>query len=270
LQIEIYIMTAGYGTQQDYRWRQVAADGLQAVGDALTKLESLQRLVNSHKNINAVLERRGDLLHLVVSGIPTNRQDYVHRRITIDLALTGPDDPDVSRLFRGILAEVLSDSDGFSQQMDNLVVDARSSSVGWIVKQQELETWILSKAAKSTHSEEATDGKAVMAPYDTVNRERLSFELTGTPLPSRQGALVLIADYQDEKSLSALQPWRALSSMVTQAADIPPYRNAVAVASQLQNNQHAVSSSDAVRWLIIATAAIAGLVLLYLMLFARI
>jgi len=212
-QVEIYVMSAGYEAHQDYRWRVVREDELAEAGDALDALEALQRQVDSHKNVTAILERVDDGLRLLISGIHTARTDWISRPITVDLALFGPSDPAVERVLRGTLASMLADPAAFAEAIGRLAA-FDESNIGWAVKGPDFAQWIETQADLAATDASPADSAGQMAPYDTENAQKLAHELRAHQIPTRTGVLVIAADYHDADSLVRLQVWRGLSTII--------------------------------------------------------
>lgn len=203
--MECYIRSCGKGSEHGYCWVNLTIEGQNRVEPTMLAGLKISDLIE-HEAFSVGLERRRNVLVLLITGIRASGSDYQRRRITHSLALRAP--PDQETTLRAVAAKALR---GELEQMFETGIRFRNrpDGVGFVVRSNLLSLVLLHAAGGADPSpQEGRIGK------DTPTlRASLAQELDTHTLPTREGPLVLVTRNTDPGRLRLANLWRALSRL---------------------------------------------------------
>lgn len=205
LLVECYVRSCGGGPEHGYCWIHFAPEQQYRIESTILTTLQCYDLIE-HEAFSLGIERGGDQLALIITGLKASRGDYQHRSITHSLAFRAPARQEST--IRAIAAAALR---GELEQMVDYAIqrDTQPGGVGFVVHPALLDA-MPSRAAGQAEPfpQEGRIGKNT-----TRLRLGLAHELNTHSLPSRSGPLVVVTRNTDPGRLRMANVWRGLSRL---------------------------------------------------------
>ncbi|MEH2256523.1 hypothetical protein [Nostoc sp.] len=211
--MKTYIQSRGYSPNHDYIW--VVEQEPQQVEEVInTKLISHQdipilneavKLINT-KDFAVVLFREQGQLLLIVTGLRTRRKDSQNRYIYNSIAWTGTDKDEP--ILRKITALTLENK---FQIPESAVFNLSDSSFGFEVNWDEIKALMPKTGAENAPLYENQKSEKIAFFSEDRNKD-LANELMTYSLPLRDGALVVVTEFEQSKQIfKEAKVWRGIS-----------------------------------------------------------
>lgn len=247
----IYIQSRGKPQEKDYKWQRVRKNNFVFEVPPILKRISVGELIQSEK-YSIVLARNDRELVLLVTGLSSERIDFMNRRIRNSVAWVEPDSSENEQIIRSLVVLALTDKQTLENKVNEAVVEAKVTSeyhfeVNWEKINQ------LSELKQVQGNNNAKKGNYIGNNSVELQTE-VGLELQANCLPSGDGVLVLATTLKTESDLKQYNVWRGLSNKV-------PYEELKSVSSPSEQKksllwQVAIAVAMAVVIIIIAVVII--------------
>lgn len=203
--MQIYLQSRSKAPHQDYRWHEVTPENTQAghpppwLSHALTLLDdTVYSLALGHTSEGAT--------YLVVTGLPSQREDFQRRIIRNAVAWVGDAAP--LQHFAAQLLQQGADT-RLRQQVDTLVTE----QPGGILKADYAALQQLAAQGTTALPRLPPDLNYKIGKRGNSLQQQLADELRQADLPPHEGAWIVVTEGKEPATLEAHRVWRALTDL---------------------------------------------------------
>ena len=208
----IYVQSRGKPQQKDYQWLKVRKNNFVREIPPILKRISVSELIDS-KKYSLVLARNDGELVLLVTGLSSERIDFMNRPIRNSIAWVAQYSPENEKIMRSLAVLALRDKEALEKIVKEAVVETEvSSEYEFGVNRAKINQLSESITVQSNDNSEKRNKIGNNSPE--LQREVAS-ELENNRLPDRDGILVLVTSLKTESGLREYQIWRGLSDKVS-------------------------------------------------------
>lgn len=225
MDIKIYIRSAGQDQGQDYSWQEIDKSSQKQVEER--QLVANFKYLLQTEEYSILLELHDGKLILLITGMQSNRRDYLNRVIRNSVALILINKPENESLIRAIIAIAIfalkkENQENLSKIFDEAITKGGES--GFEVSYQKINSFIEKDFGKDQTEDESSDkkplyklGKCYLGENSPKNRDSIAKELQKTTLSKVQGdsqALVVVTGIKSEDDLIKAKVWLGLSTLI--------------------------------------------------------
>lgn len=227
--MKIYVQSRGKPQNKDYTWLKSEENHLYREIPPILKRISIAKLIDSRKYSIVVARDDGELV-LLVTGLSSQRNDFMNRQIRNSVAWVVDDNPENEKIIRSLAVCVLTDREKVENEVNEAVNETEANSdYEFNVNSEKINQ--LSDIKVESYSNPNEDN---YIGSDSIElQQEIGLELQTNPLPNRDGILVLLTSLKTESALKEYKVWRGLSAKV-------PYNELTLVYSNYKKKTLAV------------------------------
>ena len=203
----IYVQSRGKPQQKDYQWLKVRKDNFVRKIPPILKIISVSELIDS-KKYSLVLGRNDGELVLLVTGLSSERIDFMNRPIRNSIAWVDQYSPENEKIMRSLAVLALRDKQALEKIVNEAVVETEvSSEYEFEVNRAQINQLSESIAVQSNDN---PDKRNKIGNNSPELQSEVASELESNRLPDRDGILVLVTSrselHQAEKKIPVWLP----------------------------------------------------------------
>ncbi len=217
----IYVQSRSELQEKDYRWQKVRQNKFIFEVPPLLKIISVGELIQSQK-YSIVLARKDGQLVLLVTGLFSERTDFMNRPIRNSVAWVEEDSPENEQIIRSLAVLALRDKQTLENKVNEAVLNiGATSDYHFEVDREKINqlSELIQVQSNNKFKEDNYIGNS-----SAELQEEVGLELQSNCLPNRDGVLVLVTTLKTESNLKKYKIWRALSGQV-------PYQQLIRTSS---------------------------------------
>ncbi|MFP4693305.1 MAG: hypothetical protein ACLFM2_05510 [Halothece sp.] len=219
--MKIYVQSRGKPQNKDYTWLKSEENHLYREIPPILKRISIAKLIDSRKYSIVVARDDGELV-LLVTGLSSQRNDFMNRQIRNSVAWVVDDNPENEKIIRSLAVCVLTDREKVENEVNEAVNETEANSdYEFNVNSEKINQ--LSDIKVESYSNPNEDN--YIGSYSIELQQEIGLELQTNPLPNRDGILVLLTSLKTESALKEYKVWRGLSAKVSSNELTPVYSN---------------------------------------------
>ncbi|MEN8216103.1 MAG: hypothetical protein ABFS56_06950 [Pseudomonadota bacterium] len=198
-----YVQSRGVSHDYDYQWKKITPDEQQQ-DDAEFILALNEFLDTEYEPFSLLIARTEEGLCLLITGLRSNRKYFQNRVIINSLAFIF--DEDEERKLRGLAVRFLGDEvESIRDKLDQIIID--DDKLGFRVEYEGFHRLFSDKGNASNDGKPQED-ECKIGNNNQILLSELAEILGNTPLPKRQGTLVVVTGIKKPDKLANV--WRAL------------------------------------------------------------
>ena len=209
--MRIYVQSRGKPQNKDYTWLKAEKNHLSRKIPPIIKRIPIAKLIDSRKYSIVVARDDGELV-LLVTGLSSQRNDFMNRQIRNSVAWVVDDNPENEKIIRSLAVCVLTDREKIENEVNEAVNETEANSdYEFNVNSETINQ--LSDIKVESYSNPNEDN---YIGSDSIElQQEIGLELQTNALPNRDGILVLLTSLKTESALKEYEVWRGLSAKVS-------------------------------------------------------
>lgn len=210
--MKTYVQSRGKPQDKDYTWLKARKNRLYREIPPILKRIPVAKLIDSRKYSIVLAQDDGELV-LLITGLMSERSDFMNRQIRNSVAWVGDNPSEDEPLIRSLAVLALTDKPKLEKQVNEAVVEAEpDSEYEFSFNQQTINQ--IAELISVQRNKNAKEDNYIGSDSPEL-QQQVGLELEANCLPNRNGILVLLTSLKTESGLKEYRVWRGLSAKVT-------------------------------------------------------